>query len=63
MSSTRTHLATWAIRVGEHQARPNDVEGGINVHGIGVLEGNDVHLVRGSKVSSHPFNTHVICNL
>ena len=32
------NLIAGTIRIGYDQARSNDVKGGINVHGIGVLE-------------------------
>lgn len=57
------YLATWAIWVRQHQSGADDVKSGINVHGIGILEWDDVHLVIWGQMAPHPLDTHVICNL
>lgn len=54
---------TGSVRVGKYKTRPNDIEGGINVHWIGVFKGDDVHSVVRSEMLTHPFNAHVVCNL
>ena len=56
-------LTTGPVGVGQHQSRSDDVEGGVDVHGVGVLEGDDVDLVIRSEVAAHPFDPHVVCNL
>lgn len=54
---------TWPVRVGEHKTRSNDVEGGINMHGIGVFKRDDVHSVVWSKMPTHPLDAQVVCHL
>ena len=65
LTSTVKHinLIAGTVRVGYGHARSDDVEGGVNVHGVGVLEGEDVKTVVVSEVSSHPLNPHHVCNL
>lgn len=58
-----TDLPAGPIRVGQHQPRADDVEGGVDVHGVGVFEGDDVDLVGGGEVTSHPLDAHEVCNL
>lgn len=58
-----TDLTTGPIRVGQHQPRADDVKGGVDVHGVGIFEGDDVDLVGGSEVTSHPLDAHEVCNL
>lgn len=57
------YLVTWAIRVWEHQSWSDDVKSGIDVHGVRVLEWDDVDFVVWGQMATHPFNSHVICNL
>lgn len=57
------YLVTWAIRVWKHQSWSNDIKSGINVHRVRVLEWDDVDVVVWAQVATHPFNSHVICNL
>ena len=56
-------LTTGPVWVGQHQAWSYDVEGGVDVHGVGVFEGDDVDIVLWSEVAAHPFNPHVVCYL
>ncbi len=62
-ASVFEYLVTWAIRVRQHQSRPDDVESGIDVHGVWVLKWDDVDLVIWGQMTTHPLNSHVICNL
>ncbi len=50
--------------VREDQARPNDVECCINVHGIWIFETNcmNTNALR-SQVTSHPLDAHEVCHL
>lgn len=57
------YLATWTIRVWQHQSGPDDVESSIDVHGVRVLEWDYVDVVVWSQMTPHPLNSHVICNL
>ena len=57
------NLVAGTVGVSKQQARSNDVEGGINVHGVWVLEGDDVKSVLFSQVATHPFDTKVVCHL
>lgn len=54
---------TGSVRVGKHKTRSNDIEGGINMHWIGVFKGDDMYSVFWGKMSTHPFNAQVVCNL
>lgn len=54
---------TWSVRVGEHKTRSNDVEGGINMHWVGVLERDGMYSVVWSKMPTHPLDAQVVCNL
>lgn len=53
----------WTVRVGEHKTRSNDVEGGINMHWIGVFKRDDMHSVVWGKMPTHPLDAQVVCNL
>ena len=57
------NLVAGAVRVGYQQAWPNDVEGGINVHWVGVLERENMKPVLVPQVATHPLNTKVVCHL
>lgn len=63
MSHQISDLLTGAVRVWQHQAGANDVEGGIDMHGIRILEWDDVDVVVRRQMTPHPFNSHEICNL
>lgn len=52
-----------SVRVGKHETRSNDIEGGINMHWIRIFKGDDMHSVVWSKMPTHPFNAQVVCNL
>lgn len=54
---------TRSVRVGKHKTRSNDIEGGINMHWIGIFKGDDMHSVVWSKMPTHPFNAQIVCNL
>lgn len=54
---------TRPVRIGEHKARSDDVEGGIDVHWIGVFKRDDVDPVVRSKVPTHPLDAQEVCNL
>ena len=58
------YLMTRSIWVGQHKTWANDVERGINVHGVWVLEADrmDADSPWG-KVTAHPFYTHKIGHL
>lgn len=58
-----TNLPAGSIRVGQHQAWSDDVECGVDVHGVRVFKGYDVDLVGRGKMTPHPLNAHVVCNL
>lgn len=58
-----THLVAGPIRVGQYQARPDDVKSGIDMHGVGVRERDDMHLIGGSQMSLHPLYPHEVCHL
>lgn len=58
-----TDLPAGPIRVGQHQPRADDVKCGVDVHGVWVFEGDDVDLVGGSEVTSHPLDAREVCNL
>ena len=57
------NLVAGAVRVGYQQAWPNDVEGGIDVHWVGVLERENMKPVLVPQVATHPLNTKVVCHL
>ena len=57
------NLVAWAVRVGYQQAWPNDVEGGIDVHWVGVLERENMKPVLVPQVATHPLNAKVVCHL
>lgn len=54
---------TGTVGVGEHKTRSNDVEGGIDVHWIGVFKRDDMYSVVWSKMPTHPLDAQVVCNL
>ena len=56
-------LITGAVRVGYHQSRPDDVEGGVDVHGIGIPERDHVYIVLVPEVAPHPVNTERVGHL
>ena len=56
-------LVTRSIGIGNHQPRSYDVECGINVHGIRVLETESVDIVVLSKMTLHPLNTKIVGHL
>lgn len=57
-------LMARSVRVTEDEAGPNDVESGIDVHRVWILEreGVDVDALR-SQMTSHPLDTHEIGDL
>lgn len=60
---SRPYLVARTVRVRQHQAWSNDVERGIDVHGVRVLERHRVDLILGTKMTTHPLDPHVVCNL
>lgn len=58
-----TNLPAGSIGVGQHQAWSDDVERGVDVHGVRVFEGDYVDLVGRGQMAPHPLNAHVVCNL
>ena len=58
------NLVTGSVRVGQHKARPDDVEGGVDVHRVRVLEADSMHAdTPRREVPPHPFYTHEVCHL
>ena len=49
--------------VSDHQSRSNDIEGGIDVHRIGVIEAQNMDPILVTQVTSHPFNPKVVGHL
>lgn len=58
-----THLTTRSIWVGQHQPGSNDVKGGVDVHGVWILKGDDVHFVGGFEVTPHPLDSQEVSHL
>ncbi len=56
-------MVAWTIRVGDHQSWANDVERGVNVHGVGVLERDNVDVIGFSQVALQPFDSKVVGDL
>lgn len=54
---------TWPVRIGEHKPRSDDVEGGVDMHWIGVFKRDDVYPVVWSKMPTHPLDAQEVCNL
>ena len=57
------NLVTWAVRVSKDKAWGKEVEGGIRVHRVGVLEGDDMNIVLVSQVTLHPLYPKHVGNL
>ena len=56
-------LVARSVRVGDDQPRPDDVEGGVNVHRVGVLERQLMDAILISKMTSHPLDAKLISHL
>ena len=56
-------LVAWTVWISNDQPRAYDVEGCVNVHGIGVLEADDVDVVAVPEVPFHPLDPKVVGHL
>ena len=56
-------LIAGSVRVRDHQSRPDDVEGGVDVHGIGISERDHVYVMLVPEVAPHPVDTEGVGHL
>ena len=56
-------LVAWAIWISDHQTWAYDVERGINVHWIRVLEADGVEIVATTEMTTHPLYPKVVSHL
>lgn len=63
MPLLHSYLMAGTVWVREHKTRTNDIKSGINVHRVRILKGYYMHSIVWCKMSCHPFNAHVVCNL
>ncbi len=57
------NLVAGAVGIGDDQAGADDVEGGVNVHWVRVLEGDGVDSVGTAQVALHPLDSKVVRDL
>ena len=62
-SVEHAQLVAWTVWISNDQPRAYDVEGCVNVHGIGVLEADDVDVVAVPEVPFHPLDPKVVGHL
>ena len=58
-----TDLIAGPVGIGNHQPRAYNVEGGIDMHRVRVLETDCVNVVVATKMTFHPLNAKVIGHL
>ena len=54
------YLMTRSVRVCKHKSWTNNIKGRVDVHRIGVLEGQDVEVILVTEMLAHPFYAHVV---
>ena len=58
-----TDLIAGPVGIGNHQPGPYNVEGGIDMHRVGIFETDCVNVVVATKMTFHPLNAKVIGHL
>ena len=57
------NLIARPVGIGQHQPWPNDVESRIDMHWVGILEGDCVHTIFAAQMTPQPFYSRVVCHL